>query len=277
MMISTLLSWYDLKWLKTQFLNEMIRLVILFHVNISSLKQGSHFFSFPSLQSIAAPHSAQLWIDTTSSLQLGSTHAIHTIDTQTNKYNKHTNKVVEVEGILSPFQIYKGYKAQPNLFNNKKMMRSHLKASIGEMWESGALECHQTGAVGGQRHEALTISIWFWFLIRCKLCEWFNHFLMIMFSDPNHRTWSVRCEQLETQTLRRPGHLSANSIIPLAILSLFLVRMLIMVIMVISMTIWLDVISLRWSLVHQCLKVQCYPDAKTFIHDVPTPLEVDLL
>ena len=99
MMISTLLSWYDLRWLRTQFFNEMIRLVILFHVNISSLKQGSHYFSFPSLQSIAAPHSAQLWIDTTSSLQLGSTHAIHTIDTQTNKYNKHTNKVVEVEGI----------------------------------------------------------------------------------------------------------------------------------------------------------------------------------
>ena len=173
MMISTLLSWYDLRWLRTQFFNEMIRLVILFHVNISSLKQGSHYFSFPSLQSIAAPHSAQLWIDTTSSLQLGSTHAIHTIDTQTNKYNKHTNKVVEVEGILSPFQIYKGYKAQPNLFNNKKMMkmmiRSHLKASIGEMWESGALECHQTGAVGGQRHEALRISIIFWFLILMQI------------------------------------------------------------------------------------------------------------
>ena len=204
----------------------------------------------------------------------------------TQSTHKQTNTQTHKQGSWgwrhsSPFQIYKGYKAQPNLFNNKKMMimmRSHLKASIGEMWESGALECHQTGAVGGQGHEALTISIWFWFLIRCKLCEWFNHFLMIMFSDPNHRTWSVRCEQLETQTLRRPGHLSANSIIPLAILSLFLVRMLIMVIiMVISMTIWLDVISLRWSLVHQCLKVQCYPDAKTFIHDVPTPLEVDLL
>ena len=147
-------------------------------------------------------------------------------------------------------------------------MRSHLKASIGEMWESGALECHQTGAVGGQRHEALTISIWFWFLIRCKLCEWFNHFLMIMFSDPNHRTWSVRCEQLETQTLRRPGHLSANSIIPLAILSFFWY-----VCWSWSSSWWSAwqsdwIWGRRWSLVHQCLKViqMLKPSSMMFRH-----------
>ena len=44
-------------------------------------------------------------------------------------------------------------------------------------------------------------------------------------TDLNCETWSVRWEQLETQTLRRPGHLSASSIIPAVIIFILLVMM----------------------------------------------------
>ena len=48
--------------------------------------------------------------------------------------------------------------SKTSLMTMMMMMMIHLKASISEMRESGALEGDQAGAVGGQCHQALRIS-----------------------------------------------------------------------------------------------------------------------
>ena len=50
------------------------------------------------------------------------------------------------------------------------MMRSHLKASVGEMRESGALEGDQAGAVGRQCHQTLRIFTLVCFCLYLYIC-----------------------------------------------------------------------------------------------------------